>query len=65
MVDERSKSIRVTVQTNKAAKTLGAYLELNMDEVVAIAIRDLWAKTFAKIPMPGEKPKGKRSRHKG
>lgn len=62
MPDERTKSIRVTEQTNKAAKTLAAYLDLNMDEVVAMAIGNLWKETFPNVPMDGEKPKDKRKR---
>jgi hypothetical protein len=58
MSDERTKSIRVTEQTNKAAKTLAAYLEINMDEVAARAIEMLWVQTFPSIPiMPDDKGK--------
>jgi hypothetical protein len=60
MPDERTKSIRVTEQTNKAAKTLAAYLDINMDEVVARSIEILWKQTFPNIPMDGATPSGKK-----
>lgn len=59
MSDERTKSIRVTEQTNKAAKTLAAYLDINMDEVAARAIEILWKQTFPNISMTGYAAKGK------
>ncbi|MCG3183407.1 MAG: hypothetical protein ICCCNLDF_01505 [Planctomycetes bacterium] len=60
MSDERTKSIRVTERTNKAAKTLAAYLDVNMDEVVARAIERLWKETFPNVPMDGINPKSKK-----
>ena len=61
MPDHRTKSIRVTEATNKAAKTLAAYLDKNMDEVVGMAIEHLWTETFPKVPMPAKTAKtGKR-----
>ena len=60
MPDERTKSIRVTERTNKAAKTLAAYLEINMDEVVARSMEILWKQTFPGVAIDGGTPKGRK-----
>lgn len=62
MGDERSKTVRIDDQLSKAIKTLSGYFDIRNDEIVAQAIEELWEKTFPKVPMPGDKPKGKRKR---
>lgn len=54
MSDDRNKTVRIDEELSKAIKTLSGYFDLRNDEVVAMAIRELWERTFPKIPMPGQ-----------
>lgn len=65
MADNRTKSVRIEEPLHQTLKTLAGYLNMTMDDVITESAAKLWAETFPKIPMPGEQPKGKRSRHKG
>ena len=59
MVEERKKTVRIDDELSKAIKTLSGYFDVRNDEVVALAVRELWDKTFPKVPMPGQKKGGK------
>jgi hypothetical protein len=53
MGDDRHKTVRIDDELSKAIKTLSGYFDVRNDEIVATAIRELWERTFPKVPMPG------------
>jgi hypothetical protein len=59
MGDDRNKTVRIDDELSKAIKTLSGYFDVRNDEIVATAVRELWARTFPNVPMPGEAAKGK------
>lgn len=62
MPDNRTKSVRIDENLHQTLKTLSGYLGKTMDEVIAEGANRLWAETFPKVPLPGDKPKGKGKR---
>lgn len=59
MPDNRTKSVRIDEHLHQTLKTLSGYLNMTMDEVIAEGAKVLWADTFPKVPMPGQKKGGK------